>query len=155
MTGFDHFNTWPRTFHIEQIPLHQSSRCIGIQRKTVESLDVDVILRNATQKVDYVKEVEAHLSRRNYRPALVHPDLDVLDESLGKVNGYESNGGPMEQKLLDSSIALVPSKASPVSLTVCSFDPNSGDRDKAAKITVRAITIFVQSLIESDVLQGS
>ncbi|PVH71476.1 Arginase/deacetylase [Cadophora sp. DSE1049] len=124
------------------------------QRKLVQESEIDVIWGNSDQKVDYLKELETKLAKKVYGPAIVHLDLDVLDESLGKVNGYESPGGLLEHELVDC-LGLVPTKAAPVSLTVCSFDPNLGDGDKIAKIGVRAIVAFVKSLVESGTLQVS
>jgi arginase len=82
---------------------------------------------------------------------LVHLDLDVLDESIGRVNGYESPGGLQEDDLI-KCMDLVPQKATPASLTVCSFTPNLGDGDKVATIGVKAIVAFVSSLLRSGAL---
>jgi arginase len=47
---------------------------------------------------------------------------------------------------------LVSRKAKPVSLTVCSFNPNLGDGDKVAGIGVRAVVAFVKALLETGAL---
>jgi arginase len=47
---------------------------------------------------------------------------------------------------------LVPRKASPTSLTVCSFNPQLGDGDKIATIGVKAIITFVKSLLDTAAL---
>ncbi|TGO13494.1 hypothetical protein BTUL_0068g00010 [Botrytis tulipae] len=121
------------------------------QRKFVQESKIDVIGGDSEHKVDYLKKLKTNLARKVYSPAVIHLDLDVLDESLGKVNGYESPGGLLEHELVDS-LGLVPLEAAPVSLTVCSFDLNLGDGDKIAKIGVRAIVSFVTSLIKSGTL---
>lgn len=124
------------------------------QRKFVQESEIDVIWGDSDRKVDYLKELKTRLAKKSYSPAIVHLDPDVLDESLGKVNGYESPGGLLEHELVDC-LGLVPMDATPVSLTVCSFDPNLGDGDKIAKIGVRAIVAFVKSLIQSGTLRAS
>ena len=82
---------------------------------------------------------------------MVYLDLDVLDESIGKVNSYESPGGLQEDDLI-KCIDLVPQKATPISLTVYSFNPNLGDGDKVATISVKAIVTFVKSLLKTGAL---
>jgi hypothetical protein len=77
----------------------------------------------------------------------VHLDLDVLDKSIGKVNEYESPEGLLEDDLV-KCMDLVPQKAIPTSLTVCSSDPNLGDGDKIAAMGVKAIVVFVKSLLK-------
>ncbi|PIG87038.1 arginase [Aspergillus arachidicola] len=92
-------------------------------------------------------------AERSYGSALVHLDLDVLDESYGKVNDYPSPGGLMEEDLV-ACMDLVPRLSGPRSLTVCSFDPDAGDGDTIARIGIRAIRAFVEALLETGVLVG-
>ena len=121
-------------------------------RKTVADSGADVIWGDAKVKVDFASQLWKQLKAKGYSPALVHLDLDVLDETVGKVNGFESAGGLLEADLIDS-MALVPLSATPKSLTVCSFNPNLGDGDKIATIGVRAIVAFTTSLLESGALK--
>ena len=122
-----------------------------VQKKTVTDSGVEVIWGDRTQHVDFAARLADALGRRSFSPALVHLDLDVLDESLGKVNGYESPGGLSENDLM-ACMNLVPSKARPASLTICSFNPNLGDGDKIARIAVRATIAFARSLLEYGLL---
>ncbi|KAL2071969.1 hypothetical protein VTL71DRAFT_11312 [Oculimacula yallundae] len=122
------------------------------QRKTVEESGAEVVWGDASKKVDFTAELEKKLERRSFSPALVHLDLDVLDKTLGKVNGYESPGGLSEDDL-KRCMDLVPKKSTPVSLTVCSFDPNLGDGDKIAGIGVKAIVTFVESMLEMGLIK--
>lgn len=85
-------------------------------------------------------------------PAIIQLDLDVLDESLGNVNGHELPGGLLEHGLIDCP-GLVPMKEAPLSLTVCSFDPNLGDGDEIAKIGVCAVIAFIKSMVRRGTLQ--
>ncbi|KAF3018831.1 hypothetical protein E8E14_005346 [Neopestalotiopsis sp. 37M] len=119
-----------------------------VQRDTVEKAGCDVIWGNASNKIDFTKELSHALDKKSYSPALVHLDLDVLDEEVGKVNGFESRGGLTEDDLVQC-MDLVPKKAAPKSLTVCSFNPNLGDGDKVAAIGVRAAVTFFKALIET------
>jgi len=121
------------------------------QKDTVRKAGAQVIWGDAGKHVDFASRLSKALSENDYSPALVHLDLDVLDESIGKVNGYESPGGLQEDDLMQC-MDLVPQKATPTSLTVCSFNPNLGDGDKVAKIGVKAIVAFVKSLLKTGVL---
>ena len=121
------------------------------QKETVRKAGAEVIWGEAGNHVDFASKLTKALSEKDYSPALVHLDLDVLDKSIGKVNGYESPGGLQEDDLM-KCMDLVPQKASPTSLTVCSFDPNLGDGDKVAAIGVKAIVAFVKSLLKTGAL---
>lgn len=96
-------------------------------------------------------ELKHHLDEKSFGLSLVHLDLDVLDESYGKVNDCPSSGGMFETELI-TCMGIVPKKSSPRSPTVCSFDPNACDGDKIGQITIRAITRFVESLLETAAL---
>ncbi|KAI9043195.1 arginase family protein [Aspergillus affinis] len=122
-----------------------------VQQQRVIDAGMVSIWGDAAKKVDFPRELEAELQRRSYSPALVHLDLDVLDESYGKVNDYPSPGGLSESDLV-KCMGLVPRKLTPKSLTVCSFDPNAGDGDKIARIGTRAIVAFVQTLLDTGAL---
>ncbi|KAG9943725.1 putative arginase, partial [Aureobasidium melanogenum] len=122
-----------------------------VQRQRVIDAGMDAIFGNIEHKVDYAAELEKRLEARSYSPALVHLDLDVLDESYGKVNDYPSPGGIFEDELI-TCMKLTPQKTTPKSLTVCSFDPEAGDGDKIAKIAIHAILTFVKELIAMGVL---
>lgn len=124
----------------------------AVQRQRVIDAGMTSIWGRSDVKVDFVAQMKQELSARSYGPALVHLDLDVLDESYGKVNDYPSPGGMMEEELI-ACVDMVPRMdTSPQSLTVCSFDPNAGDGDKIATIAIRAITTFVQALLDTNAL---
>ncbi|RAR07581.1 dna-(apurinic or apyrimidinic site) lyase [Stemphylium lycopersici] len=101
-------------WHTEQIPgyapmnydkrfLYVGLRDVDdVQRKTVAEAGADVIWGDAEKHVDFAGELSKHLEQRNLSPALVHLDLDVLDEKVGKVNGFESSGGLQEEDLIQS-----------------------------------------------------
>ncbi|KAE8144333.1 hypothetical protein BDV25DRAFT_98958 [Aspergillus avenaceus] len=123
----------------------------SVQRQRVIDAGMKSIWGDTEKKVDFAAELKAQLEQRSYSPALVHLDLDVLDDSYGKVNDYPSPGGLFESDLV-SCMEIVPQMSKPKSLTVCSFDPNAGDGDKIARIAVRAITTFVKSLLSEGAL---
>lgn len=125
-----------------------------IQRQRVLDAGMTSIWGETERKVDFPAEMKRHLESGSYSPALVHLDLDVLDASYGKVNDYPSPGGMFEQDLV-ACMDLVPKKATPKSLTVCSFDPNAGDGDRIAEIAIRAIVAFVKSLLQTGALSTS
>jgi arginase len=123
------------------------------QRMTVAEAGADVIWGDAEKAVNFSGELEKRLKMRDMSPSLVHLDLDVLDKSVGMVNGWESEGGLQEEDLV-RCMSLLPKKAVPVSFTMCSFNPNLGDGDKIASIGIRAAVAFVESLIAESVLSA-
>lgn len=125
-----------------------------MQRQRVKDVGMDVIWGDATKKVDFKAALETALERKDFSPALVHVGLDVLDESLGNVNDYPSPGGMHEEQPV-ACLGLVPKKTTPASLIVCSFDPDTGDGDKIAKIGIRAITAFLKGMQETGALSKS
>jgi arginase len=154
-------NSWHA--HMSTLPSHEALTLdnfvfVGLrdvsagQRKLVEDSLAVVVRRSSSKRVDYPEELSTVLEKTPFEQALVHLDLDVLDETAGKVNGYESPGGWFEEELMEC-MKIVPTKVAPVPLTVCLFNSNQGvDGDKIATIGVGAIRCFVESLIESKAL---
>lgn len=124
------------------------------QQQTVLESGADVIWGNVEHKVDFVTELTKQLKAKDYSPALVHLDLDVLDKSEGMVNGFESSGGISGEDLVHC-LGLVPELSAPTSLTVCSFNPNLGDGDKIATIGIDAIVAFFTALVRQGFLEKS
>lgn len=122
-----------------------------VQRQRVIDAGMSAIWGDSDRKVDFVGELRRELDLKSYDPALVHLDLDVLDETYGKVNDYPSPGELFERDLL-GCMDLVPTRSTPRSLTVCSFDPDVGDGDRIAKIAVHAVTAFARSLLDTGVI---
>ncbi|THV80682.1 putative arginase, partial [Aureobasidium pullulans] len=118
---------------------------LSLDRLKVKDMELDVVWGDSTKKVDFSTELGNVLGTRALGRTHVHLDLDVLDDTLGKVNDYPSPGGLLEPDLI-SCMELTPKKVTPTSLTVCSFDPHAGDGDKIAKIAVHAIFTFMSSL---------
>jgi len=118
---------------------------------TVEETGTEVIWGDTASKPDFAKDLSTTLERRSFSPAMIHLDLDVLDESVGIVNGWESPGGLQVSDLM-GCMDLIPKKTKPASLTVCSFNPNLGDGDKIAKIGVQAVITFVKTMLETGTL---
>ncbi|KAL4791128.1 arginase [Aspergillus venezuelensis] len=118
----------------------------AVQRKRVINAGMHSIWGDAEKKVDFVSELKTRLEADSHHPALVHLDLDVLDDSYGKVNDYPSPGGLFEDELV-SCMGIVARMVVPTSLTVCSFDPDAGDGDRIADIAVRGITAFFKGLL--------
>ncbi|KPM43165.1 hypothetical protein AK830_g3404 [Neonectria ditissima] len=124
-----------------------------IQRKTVQEAGVDVVWGDATRKVDFESELAAILDRRKLAKTHVYLDLDVLDESLGRVNEFPSPGGYLPDDLF-GLMTMIPAKATPTSMVVCSFDPQLEGGDSVASLAVRGICKFVQGLKDKDILVG-
>ncbi|KAH6879492.1 hypothetical protein B0T10DRAFT_609892 [Thelonectria olida] len=81
-----------------------------IQLKTVQEARVDVIWGDATKRVDFTSDLAAALDRRDdIQHAHVHLDLDVLDESLGRVNEFPSPGGFLPEDLM-GLMSMIPTK---------------------------------------------
>ncbi|KAL4968655.1 uncharacterized protein BDV14DRAFT_196956 [Aspergillus stella-maris] len=105
---------------------------------------------DAETKVDFAGELKTRLEVDSYSPAVVHLDLDVLDDSGGKINDYPSPGGLFEEELV-SCMEIVARMIIPRSLTVCALGPGVGDRDKTADIAIRAIVTFVKGILSKGV----
>jgi arginase len=116
----------------------------NLKRGIVTEAGAEVIWGDPDKKVNLA--AEASLCKKDLSPTLVHLNLDILDESIGTVNGVESAEGLLEDDLM-KCMEVLPEEATPASLTVCSFNPKLGDGDKIADIGVRAIVTFVKSLI--------
>jgi arginase len=95
---------------------------------------------------DFHNELVKRVSSKDYTPAIVHLDLDCSDESYGRVNVYPSPNGFFEDDLYEC-MATVGEKGKPMSLIVASFDPDTGDGDRIAKISIKAFTGFFKALI--------
>lgn len=106
---------------------------------------------DATKKVDFKSELAAILDRRNLGKTHVHLDLDVLDESLGRVNEYPSPSGYLPDDLF-GLMTMIPTKATPTSLVVCSFNPSLEGGDTVASLAVRGICKFIQGLKDNNIL---
>lgn len=115
-----------------------------VQRQNVIDAGVDVIWGEAG--IEFHRELTQRMSWKAYGPAIVHLDLDVLDESYGKVNDYPSPNGFFEDDLY-KCMEIVGQRGSPISLTVASFDPDAGDGDQIAKIAINALKSFFNALI--------
>ncbi|KAH8597580.1 hypothetical protein B0O99DRAFT_508324, partial [Bisporella sp. PMI_857] len=103
------------------------------------------------ERTNFAKQLGDVLDARDLSPALVHLDLDVLDDSLGRVNGYAAPRGLYEDDLLEC-LSILPKKVTPAAFTVASFDPRFEGGDKVALLAVDAIKGFVKSLIETGAL---
>ena len=119
------------------------------QAEVYKNEGMEVVWGDKNKKVDFVAELKKKLDQKKFTETVVHMDLDVLDESEGKVNGFESPGGLSGSDLVEC-MSMVPELVQPVSLTVCSFNPNLGDGDKIAGIAVRATVAFFTRLLKND-----
>ena len=108
---------------------------------------MEVLWGDKNKKIDFVSELKKKFEERKFRETVVHLDLDVLDETVGKVNGFESPGGLSASDLV-VCMGMMPGLVQPVSLTVCSFNPNLGDGDKIAKIAIEATVAFFTQLLK-------
>jgi arginase len=125
-----------------------------IQTKRIKDASFDVIYGSTTQKVDYAGELESRLKTKAKKPSIVHFDLDVLDESLGDVNGYSTPGGLFEddvKKCFETTAKL----ALPMAMVVASYNPRMGGGDDIAKIAVRRIVGFAESMLANRILVKS
>ncbi|KAA8911073.1 hypothetical protein TRICI_003935 [Trichomonascus ciferrii] len=123
-----------------------------VQKQRVVDAGMDQIRGDPAKKINFLGELQKQLAAKSYNPTLVHLDLDVLDQDFGKANDYPSPGGMTGQDLVDC-IRLVSAETSPRSLTVCCFDPNSGDGDKVAHTAIRAIRTFFEEMVNANAIQ--
>ncbi|WAO96101.1 hypothetical protein NCS54_01376300 [Fusarium falciforme] len=123
-----------------------------LQTKTIKEAGVDVVWGKADERVDFTAGLAAILDRRrDVQYAHVHLDLDVLDESLGRVNEFPSPGGYLPEDLMDL-MQMIPTKVNPTSLVVCSFNPRLEGGDTVAKLACQAVFRLISGLKEKGVL---
>lgn len=122
------------------------------QRAAVEEAGVPVVWGDGSSEKDFAGELGALLDRKVRIPTHVHFDLDVLDESLGRVNDFPSPGGFLEADAL-ACMSILPQKVEPTSLVICSFDPRLEGGDTIARLAVRATIRFAEGLVETGVLE--
>lgn len=122
------------------------------QSRTIKAAGVDVVWGEAGGAVDFTAGLAAILDRRrDIRDAHVHLDLDVLDESLGRVNEFPSPGSYMPEDLM-GLMRMIPTKVNPTSLVVCSFNPRLEGGDTVARLACQAICQLVSGLKERGIL---
>jgi arginase len=122
-----------------------------IQARRNKEAGFDVIYGNATEKVDFAGALETRLASRDKKPTVVHFDLDVLDSTLGDVNGYSTSGGLFEEDV-EKCFKLTAKYTSTMALTVASYNPRLGGGDEIAKIAIRRIVELVEAMIENKVV---
>ncbi|CAG9984493.1 unnamed protein product [Clonostachys byssicola] len=120
------------------------------QAKAVKDAGVDVVWGKADTKVDFTASLAQILDRRSdVTHAHIHLDLDVLDESLGRVNEFPSPGGYLPEDLM-GVMQMIPLKVNPTSLVVCSFNPRLEGGDTVARLACQAIYRFIEGIIAKD-----
>ncbi|KAF5522761.1 Arginase [Colletotrichum aenigma] len=126
-----------------------------LQNETVQKSGVDVVWGSAADKVDFTGGLAAILDRRSdIQDAHIHLDLDVLDESLGRVNEFPSPGGYFPEDLM-GLMDMIPAKVNPTSLVVCSFNPRLEGGDSVARLACQAIQKLVSGLKQRGILNPS
>ncbi|EWZ78743.1 hypothetical protein BFJ70_g11419 [Fusarium oxysporum] len=126
-----------------------------IQRETVKDAGIDVIWGDANKKVDFTSALAETLDRRDdIQEAHIHFDLDVLDDSLGRVNEFPSPGGFLPKDVM-GLMDMIPTKINPTSLVVCSFNPRLEGGDTVARLACQAIYRLVSGLQEKGILTAN
>ncbi|OAA79861.1 arginase [Akanthomyces lecanii RCEF 1005] len=115
------------------------------QQRVIQEAGVDAVWGSTTKMVDFEAELCALLQRRKLGSAHVHLDLDVLDESLGRVNEYPSAGGFLAEDL-KKVMAMIPTQVQPTSLVICGFNPRLEGGNTIARLAVQAARCFVSNL---------
>ena len=118
------------------------------QPEMYEKEGIEVLWGDKDKRIDFAARLRKKLEKRKFRETVVHLDLDVLDGTVGKVNGFESPGGLSASDLV-VCMGMVPELVQPLSLTVCSFNPNLGDGDKIARIAIEATVAFFTRLLKN------
>ncbi|KAM0205295.1 hypothetical protein ACHAPA_012129 [Fusarium lateritium] len=117
-----------------------------VQTKTIKEAGVDVIWGNDNKQVDFTVQLAKLLDQRSdIKDAHIHLDLDVLDESLGRVNEFPSPGGYLPADLM-GLMQMIPTKVNPTSLVVCSFNPRLEGGDTVASLACQGIYRFISEL---------
>ncbi|KAH0425018.1 arginase [Colletotrichum camelliae] len=121
------------------------------ERARVEEAGFDVVWGDTEKKVDFEAELSTVLRRKQLRPTMVHFDVDSLDVSVGKANRFAAPGGLLEPDIV-GCFREISRATDPVSLTVASFDLTYEGARNLATVTIKSVTGFVQSLVDSGVL---
>lgn len=122
-----------------------------MERRRVEGSGMGLIWGETNGKVDFAARLRGELDRRfaeaEDRPMLVHLDLDVLDDSLGKANDFACPGGLSEDDLV-RCLQNITELTTPMAFTVASFDPIC-DGEAAAKRIAAVGILAVRTVLES------
>lgn len=112
-----------------------------------------VVWGSSKQNVDFPKELSAVLKKRSLPPSMVHIDLDCLDSTVGQVNKFAPAPGGLSAEDLNECLKILAERATPLSLTVASYDPAYDKDGKIADIAVKIVTGFIYRLIEREMLR--
>ncbi|KAF2095769.1 Arginase/deacetylase [Rhizodiscina lignyota] len=123
----------------------------GVERKRVQEGGMGAVWGGTDVVVDFAQELGKAIDRRPSKATMIHLDLDVLDDSLGKVNRFSAPGGLFEADL-QACLRTIVEKTIPASLTVASFDPSLDGGDVIVNVAVNAITTVIKSLLEKKLL---
>ncbi|KAF2143526.1 uncharacterized protein K452DRAFT_224692 [Aplosporella prunicola CBS 121167] len=128
----------------------------ALQRGAVRDAGVDVVWGSTEQRVDFAGELRAVLRGRGAgfgSRAVVHFDLDSIDQSVGHANEFPSFGGLLEEDVLGVMGVLTEEGAiPPAAITVCSFNPDCKDGDRVADVAIKGVVKFVEGLLARGIL---
>jgi arginase len=123
-----------------------------IEQRRVDDGPMQAVWGGMDRVINYAAELGNALDKNHTKSTMIYLDLDVLDDSYGRVNRISAPGGLFEDDLQDC-LRTIASKSMPVSLTVASFDPALEGGNTIAKIGVRAISTTIQLLLASKELR--
>lgn len=123
--------------------------CSEAERRLVADYGIDAVWGSTEEKVKFLEELFELLKRSSNSPALVHLDLDVLDESVGKASSFAAPGG-LSAEQLEDCMRLIAREREVAALTVASFDPAAGDGDTIAEVAIRAVRALLGAISNTD-----
>ncbi|KAF4336367.1 arginase [Fusarium beomiforme] len=125
-----------------------------LERSRVKEAGFPVIWGDVESHVDFEGELNTVLGEKKLGGTMVHLDLDALDVSVGNANKFSAPGGLLEDDLV-KCLKTIPSKATPVSLTIASFDPSFDEQGSIPPVAIKGAVTFVQSLVSQGLLESS
>lgn len=127
--------------------------CTEIERKLIANYGVDTIWGSEDGNDGAADALARALRRKTNLPTLIHLDLDVLDDEVGKANAFAAPHG-LSVAQLKTCMRAVVGHGPVVGMTVASFDPTAGSSDVIAAVAAEVVSEFVMTMIQRDELVG-
>jgi arginase len=118
------------------------------QLEKVQAAKIRAVVGSTGGMTDYVGRLKAHLDQLPFKSAMFHLDVDCLDTSVGRANEYAVPGGLLPDQLIDC-LRLACSAATPLSLTIASFNPALEGSARISEAAITAAVLVASAAVES------
>jgi arginase len=117
------------------------SQVLLIGARDLDPLERDLLdassIRSATQPASIESDVDTITNAAHSSEVYLHLDLDSLDVSEGRANGYAAPGGLSRTDLV-SVIDAIRSRATVCAASITAYDPECDTDDRIARIAIEA-----------------